>query len=151
MRPGFSIRDPLVEFTDLTMTEAALLASLVKRDEIRESIRAHWLGGAERFLAERRIDLPRDVNHPVLEAKVIEPLRVAFPEAEFRVNLARLEGLGYYRGFVLRISPRAVDGNRYPACDGGFTDWTARVLGNQKERLLISGVGSEFLCKKYRL
>jgi hypothetical protein len=25
--------------------------------------------------------------------------------------------------------------------DGGFTDWTARLLGNAKERLLISGLG----------
>jgi hypothetical protein len=27
--------------------------------------------------------------------------------------------------------------------DGGFTDWTARRTGNQKERLLISGYGLE--------
>jgi hypothetical protein len=35
--------------------------------------------------------------------------------------------------------------------DGGFTDWTARLMGNnRKERLLISGIGSELVCKKYR-
>ena len=52
--------------------------------------------------------------------------------------------------FTLRISPQAPDGNRYPIVDGGFTDWTARLLGNKKERLLISGIGSEFVCKTYR-
>jgi hypothetical protein len=25
--------------------------------------------------------------------------------------------------------------------DGGFVDWTQRLTGNRKERLLISGVG----------
>ena len=29
--------------------------------------------------------------------------------------------------------------------DGGFTDWTQRLLGDAKERLLISGVGTERL------
>jgi hypothetical protein len=61
-----------------------------------------------------------------------------------------MEGLGYYCSFTLRISPQAPDGRRYPIVDGGFTDWTARLLGNRKERLLISGIGSEFVCKTYR-
>lgn len=146
---GFSIRNPLVEFTDMTVVEAALAAAGVTRDEIHESIRAHRLGGSERFLHERGIALPVDARHPLLESKVLEPLRAEFPEVQFRLNQARLEGLGYYRRFTLRISPQAPDGNCYPVVDGGFTGWTARLLGNQKERLLISGIGSEFVCKKY--
>jgi hypothetical protein len=31
--------------------------------------------------------------------------------------------------------------------DGGFTDWTARLLGNGKERLLISGYGVDRLVR----
>jgi len=31
--------------------------------------------------------------------------------------------------------------------DGGFVDWTQRLLGNRKERLLISGFGLELLVK----
>jgi hypothetical protein len=27
--------------------------------------------------------------------------------------------------------------------DGGFTDWTARLMANQKERLLISGLSTD--------
>jgi hypothetical protein len=68
---------------------------------------------------------------------------------QFRLNQERLEGLGYYRSFALRILVQASDGNRYPLVDGGLTDWTARLLGNKKERLLISGIGSEFVCKTY--
>jgi len=58
--------------------------------------------------------------------------------------------LGYYCSFTLRISPKAPDGRRYPIVDGGFTDWTARLLGNRKERLPISGIGSEFVFKTCR-
>lgn len=148
---GFSIRGPLVEVSDMDAVEAALHTAGVDHEEVRRNIRAHWFGGSDRFLQEHGIDLARDAEHPLLEKAVLQPLRAEFPEAELRVNQARLEGLGYYRGFALRISPLAPDGNRYPVADGGFTDWTARLLGNRKERLLISGIGSEFLCKKYRL
>jgi hypothetical protein len=50
----------------------------------------------------------------------------------------------------LRISPIAPDGNRYAVTDGGFTNWTARLLEDRKERLLATGIGSEFVCAKYR-
>ncbi len=85
-----------------------------------------------------------------LKSGLLEALQVEFPEAQFRFNLARLEGLSYYKGFCLRISPEAPDGARYPVADGGFTDWTARLLQNKKERLLTSGIGTEFVCFRYR-
>jgi hypothetical protein len=127
----------------------ALAAAGVAREEIRKSVRAHRISGSERLLRERGVALP-DARHPHLETGVIAPLRDEFPEAEFRVNQQRLEGFAYYRSFTLRISPQAPDGNSYPIVDGGFTEWTARLLGNRKERLLISGIGSEFACKTYR-
>jgi hypothetical protein len=147
---GFALRNPLVEFTDMIAVEAAMAAAGVSREEIRESVRAHRPGGSERFLRERGIAALPDARHAQLEGDVMAPLRDEFPEAEFRVNQERLEGLGYYCSFTLRISPEAPDGRRYPVVDGGFTDWTARLLGNRKERLLISGIGSEFICKTYR-
>jgi hypothetical protein len=146
---GFALQSPLVEFADMTAVEAALAVAGVTRDEIRKSVRAHRLGGSECFLRERGIAALPDARHPQLESEVITPLREEFPEAQFRVNQQRLEGLGYYCSFTLRISPRAPDGNRYPVVDGGCTDWTARLLGNRKERILISGIGSEFACEKY--
>jgi hypothetical protein len=35
------------------------------------------------------------------------------------------------------------DGNELELADGGLTPWTARLLSNAKERLLIGGIGSE--------
>ena len=145
---GFALQSPIVELSDMIAVEEALSVAGVTKEEVRKSIRAHWLGGSERFLRERGI-APLDSRHSLLESEVMGPLRNEFPEAQFRMNQERLEGLGYYRSFTLRILVQAPDGNRYPLVDGGLTDWTARLLGNKKERLLISGIGSEFVCKTY--
>lgn len=160
---GFSFREPLVEISDTAVVEVLLRESGIALEELHQSVRAHVLGGSERFLAERGVCLPEVIEDPArelpggaphfrlarLKTELIEKLRSEFPDAQFRFNLARLEGLGYYRGLCLRISPMAPDGNRYPITDGGFTDWTARLLENRKERLLATGVGSEFACVKY--
>jgi hypothetical protein len=156
---GFSLTAPLVEITDLAATEGLLASAGVSREDVRKAVRAHIVGGSERFLAERGIKLPSTSDDSVaaaprlglLQAPVIGSLRTEFPEAEFRFTLARLEGLGYYTGLCLRISPTAPDGVRYPVADGGFTDWTARLLQDRKERLLTSGIGSEFVCRRYPL
>ena len=161
---GFSFRQPLVEISDTTVVEAILRANGLPSEELRQSVRAHLLGGSERFLAERGIRLPDAIVDPQRElpsgaphyrlervkAQLFETLRGEFPDAQFLFNLARLEGLGYYKGLCLRISPLAPDGNRYPLADGGSTDWTTRLSGNRKERLVATGVGSEFACVKYR-
>lgn len=153
---GFAFDDPLVEVSSMPETEAALRRAGVTREEVRQAIRAHHVGGSERFLAGRNIALPEDVDSPAgdlarVKSQVLDPMRARFPEARFRVSLARLEGLGYYSSFALRISAATPDGVRYPIIDGGFTDWTARLLGNRKERLLMSGVGSELACSRYRI
>src|SRR5438034_6603695 len=106
----------------MTAVEALLANAGISRDEVRNHIRAHHPGGSQRFLEERGVELPVDARRPLIETEVIEPLRTEFPEAEFRTNQARLEGLGYYCRFALRISPLAPDGNRFPIADGGFTD-----------------------------
>lgn len=43
---------------------------------------------------------------------------------------------GYYQGLCFKVFRGGVE-----IGDGGFTDWTQRLTGNRKERLLISGVG----------
>jgi hypothetical protein len=35
--------------------------------------------------------------------------------------------------------------------DGGFTTWTQLLLSNRKERLLISGLGTERLCSQFNV
>ncbi|SEH03325.1 hypothetical protein SAMN05444920_13543 [Nonomuraea solani] len=49
-------------------------------------------------------------------------------------------GRGYYTGLCYKIY-----GDGMEVGDGGFVDWTARLLGNRKERLLISALGIDRL------
>jgi hypothetical protein len=56
----------------------------------------------------------------------------------------RVSGRGYYRDLCFKVNA-LVDGSPTEIGDGGFTDWTARLLSNGKERLLISGYGTERL------
>jgi len=151
---GFSLTAPLVEISDSLVTRTLLADHGIGVEQLRESIRAHRVGGSEQFLSERGIQLPDDVKSErvsLVKTKLLDKLGVEFPEAQFRFNFARLEGLSYYPGLTLRISPATADGARYPIVDGGFTNWTARLLGNKKERMLTSGIGSEFVCFRYRV
>jgi hypothetical protein len=52
----------------------------------------------------------------------------------------RRSGRGYYTGLCFKVHV-AFGGPELEVGDGGFTDWTARLLGSRKERLLISGYG----------
>jgi hypothetical protein len=61
---------------------------------------------------------------------------------EVRDAPERSSGRAYYRCLCFKVyatfsgAPEPVE-----IADGGFTDWTGRLLGNAKERLLISGHG----------
>jgi hypothetical protein len=57
----------------------------------------------------------------------------------------REAGRVYYRGLCFKVHAE-VGGSSLEIGDGGFTDWTARLLGNRKERLLISGYGLDRLA-----
>jgi len=52
----------------------------------------------------------------------------------------------YYVGvqFKLYIGWR---GQEWEIADGGFVDWTQKLVGNRKERMLICGFGLELLYK----
>jgi hypothetical protein len=57
----------------------------------------------------------------------------------------REAGLAYYRDLCFKVFASA-GGQRFEVGDGGFVDWTAKLLGNRKERLLISGYGLDRLA-----
>jgi len=53
----------------------------------------------------------------------------------------------YYQGLQFKIVIPNPNGQDVEIADGGFTDWTQRLTGHKKERLLISGIGLEWLYK----
>ncbi|MPN15427.1 hypothetical protein SDC9_162760 [bioreactor metagenome] len=62
-------------------------------------------------------------------------LHEQYPDIEFIVNREETDN-SYYHGINFKISI-----NDMEIVDGGFVDWTQKLLGNKKERLLISGAG----------
>jgi len=64
--------------------------------------------------------------------------------AEVITDRDRLGGRGYYRDLCFKVNALAGDAP-VEIGDGGFTDWTARLLANGKERLLIAGYGTDRL------
>jgi hypothetical protein len=67
----------------------------------------------------------------------------AFP---IEVKPLENEGETYYRFLRAKIWLTLGD-QTHEIGDGGFTDWTARLLGNRKERFFSSGLGVELLAK----
>jgi hypothetical protein len=66
--------------------------------------------------------------------------------ADIVMDHERAAGRGYYRDVCFKVNSPV---NGAPAAeigDGGFTDWTARLLASKKERLLISGYGLDRLA-----
>jgi hypothetical protein len=57
----------------------------------------------------------------------------------------RERGRGYYAGLAIRITAGSTD-EEVELGDGGFTTWTAQLLGNAKERCLISCIATEQLA-----
>ncbi|MFG2819799.1 hypothetical protein ACGFX4_10270 [Kitasatospora sp. NPDC048365] len=57
----------------------------------------------------------------------------------------RTTGRGYYTGLCYKVHT-TVDGRPVELADGGFVDWTRRLTGNRKERLLIGGFGVDRLA-----
>ena len=62
----------------------------------------------------------------------------------------RATGRGYYRDVCFKVNA-LVDGELTEIGDGGFTDWTAKLLANGKERLLISGYGLDRIAARLDL
>jgi len=80
-----------------------------------------------------------------LRTRVLEPLSQGHPGTAFGFDQERTTGRGYYTGACFEVHANGPDGELNIA-DGGFTTWTADLLSNAKERLLISGLGIERLC-----
>ena len=115
---------------------------------------ARLLGGVlPDVLAPRGVRVELTPIGPEREADllriVIEPLAAEFPDASFSLNFGRERALDYYREVCLRITVETIAGELLELVDGGFTDWTQQLLGNRKERLLISGIGLERLAAAF--
>lgn len=56
----------------------------------------------------------------------------------------------YYAPVQFKIGV-PIEGHITDLIDGGFVDWTQKILSDRKERMLISAIGSEIWCKCFDL
>ncbi|HEY3610649.1 MAG TPA: hypothetical protein VGL06_24315 [Pseudonocardiaceae bacterium] len=78
-------------------------------------------------------------------AVVVDAVRAALPDVTVVDHPDREAGRDYYTGFAFQAV--LVDGDRrFDVADGGFVNWTQRLLGNRKERLLTTGIGIDRLA-----
>ncbi|MCI4065316.1 hypothetical protein MRQ36_23195 [Micromonospora sp. R77] len=84
------------------------------------------------------------VLDPVLGERLADTVRPALSAdgVPLHDEPERQRGRGYYRGAALRLT---LHGDALEVGDGGFTDWTARLTGDAKERCLISCLATERL------
>ena len=82
---------------------------------------------------------------PALEERFADTVLAALgplpPRLTIQRNPGRQRARGYYGSAAIRID---ADGNEIG--DGGFTDWTARLMADNKERCLISCISTERLA-----
>jgi hypothetical protein len=83
------------------------------------------------------------------EEEILEPLARDWRDVTFRLDHEREQGRSYYSGLCLGLYATDATGLRFNLGDGGFTDWSQRLLSNAKERLLASAVGIELFAKRF--
>ncbi len=103
-------------------------------------------------IADVRVSLTAfdKIRYNALQTSLLEKLAAQYPQISFAFDQERETGRGYYDSAGFHIYGRDSSGTEYFLVDGGFTNWTQQLLNNKKERLLISGIGSErfVLCFK---
>jgi len=95
------------------------------------------------------IDLFPDSHDDCVFSAPLENLKKEFDGVDIRLEKAQTKGTEYYRELRFHVYATPMRGHELELVDGGDTDWTQRLLNNAKERLVISGIGSQRLCEKF--
>jgi hypothetical protein len=84
-----------------------------------------------------------------IEKELLSVLRQEFTEVECVFDNQRTKGRSYYRDLCFHIHAMKTSSQFLELVDGGAVDWTEKLLSNAKERLILSGIGSERLCSEF--
>jgi hypothetical protein len=163
---GHRFADITVDVSHTAAMQARLVAAGASADELRRRVRTQVFADADALAASFGISVLRGRAAEVLPSSglarglaaaieeldrdVVAPLAAEHPEARVRIDLSRLEGIGYYTGACVRISARDPSGAMLPLVDGGFTDWSQRLLSDGRERLLSTGIGADLVTARFR-
>jgi hypothetical protein len=105
--------------------------------------------GPEAPLQVSITDFHPDARLEWIEAQLLSVIRSEFEGVDFGFDQGRTKGKGYYLDLCFHIYATAASGQRLELVDGGSVNWTQKFLSSAKERLIISGIGSERLCGEF--
>lgn len=86
-----------------------------------------------------------------LEDQVLRPLAERFPDVTCHLDPSRSAGRGYYDGVCFKLFATDESDQEIELADGGLTDWTRRLLSDNKERLVVSGISLERLGARLKM
>lgn len=167
-KDGFEFKDIVVELSDTRAVAHLCSIFEIDRDEIRAVVRARDHASSAKLLEKYSVTWPKTVIKPeeeleqyklpehsikqleLLQENVCNSLKSVHSDVQFEFNLHRLTGLGYYEGPCFHIKLKNNLGQEFMLADGGLVNWTQRLLGDKKERLMTSGIGTELMCRVFR-
>jgi hypothetical protein len=94
-------------------------------------------------------DLESDPPRERWQQDRLQQLAAGLPDVEIRSDPARSTGRGYYLDVCFHVHAASESGEWVELADGGAVDWTRKLLSNAKERLMISGIGSERVVARF--
>jgi hypothetical protein len=111
-----------------------------------------YLGSLRAFLGQRAslrlsITILKSNNYrELIETQLLTAIRSDIEGTECLFDENRTSGRAYYLDVCFHIHALTPSGRLIELVDGGAVNWTQKLLNNAKERLVISGIGSERLC-----
>jgi hypothetical protein len=94
-------------------------------------------------------DLSPNSHDDTIFSTPLENLKNEFDDVDTGLEKAQTRETEYYQELRFHIYASPARGHELELVDGGDTDWTQKLLNNAKERLIISGIGSERLCEQF--
>ena len=95
-------------------------------------------------------DFRSSSRRSLLDDQLLTPIRSEFDNVACDFDDARINGRGYYLDLCFHIHATTPAGRQLELVDGGSVDWTQQLLSDARERLIISGLGSERLCTEFK-
>ena len=117
-----------------------------------EATRLHigfFLSVFKKFLGSRILlrvaisDFGSEAPRSAVQSKVVNKLQSSHKGVRIGFDQDRKQGRGYYDKLCFKIFATSSSGKEHELVDGGDVNWTQKLLNNAKERLVISGCGSE--------
>ncbi len=107
------------------------------------ALRAFW--GTDVPLRVLLTDFAGERAETARGAELLAPICRDLPNVSGAMDSERASGRGYYKGLCFHIHAEGASGF-LELVDGGVVNWTQKLLSDAKERMVISGIGSERVC-----